>query len=149
MKVKLLCNKEKLEDYKKKLENGVTVTQDDYELIVIDPDFHKTDIIGKTEKDDYEIIKYNEILYVESYGHEIVANTVRGKRTIKEKLYEIEGIFEDKGFLRVHKSYVINKAFIETIRPTFNMKLTLTMKDGSIIDVTRNYYYSFKSSIGL
>ncbi len=149
MKVKLLCDKEKLEEYKTKLENGITISQDDFELIVIEPDFHKTEIIGKTKKDEYEIIKWSEILYVESYGHEIIATTVSGKRTIKEKLYEIEGIFQDKGFLRVNKSYVINKGYIKTIKPTFNTKLVLTMKDDSIIEVTRNYYYSFKSSIGL
>lgn len=149
MKVKLLCDKEKLEEYKKKLENGVTISQDDFELIVVDPDYHKTEIIGKTEKDEYEILKYSEIIYVESYGHEIIANTVRGKRTIKEKLYEIEGIFEDKGYLRVNKSYVINKSYIKTIKPTFNTKFILKMKNDSIIEVTRNYYYSFKSSIGL
>ncbi|MFH1693458.1 MAG: LytTR family DNA-binding domain-containing protein [Bacillota bacterium] len=149
MKVKLLCDKEKLEEYKKKLENGITISQDDFELIVIDPEYHKTEIIGKTEKDEYEILKYSDIIYVESYGHEIIANTVRGTRTIKEKLYEIEGIFENKGFLRVNKSYVINKSYIKTIKPTFNTKFILTMKNDSIIEVTRNYYYSFKSSIGL
>lgn len=41
MKVKLLCDKDKLEEYKKKLENGVTISQDDFELIVIDPDYQK------------------------------------------------------------------------------------------------------------
>jgi two-component system response regulator LytT len=149
MKVKLLCDKEKLEEYKKQLENGVTISPDDFELIVIDPNYHKTEIIGKTDKEEYEILQYTDILYVESYGHEIIATTIRGKRTIKEKLYEVEGIFEDKGFLRVNKSFVINKRFIQTIKPTFNTKLILTMKNGFVIEVTRNYYYAFKSSIGL
>lgn len=149
MKVKLLCDREKFDNYKKKLENGVTISQDDFDLIVIDPGYHKTEIIGKTENDEYVILKYSDIIFVESFGHEIIAHTLNGKRVVKEKLYEIEGMFEDKGFLRVNKSFVINKQFIKTIKPTFNTKFILKMKNNSIIEVTRNYYYTFKSSIGL
>lgn len=150
MKVKLLCNKEMYEKYKSRLENEkFEFTDEDFDLIVVDPNFRKTELVGKNERGEYEFISYNDIVFVESFGHEIIAHKAQCDLIVKEKLYEIEGMFKDKGFIRIHRSYVINKAFIKTIKPTFNTKFIITMKNGSVIEVSRSYYYIFKDSIGI
>ncbi len=62
--------------------------------------------------------------------------------------YEIEGMYDQKGFIRVNKSVVVNKNQIKEIRPKLNTKFQLLMKNGRKVDVTRSYYQKFKENIG-
>ena len=85
---------------------------------------------------------------VESYGHDIILHTIDKQYSIKDKLFEIEGMFEDRGLIRINKSQIINRSMIKEIRPAFNSKLTLLMKNGVLVDVTRSYLIRFKEYIG-
>lgn len=64
--------------------------------------------------DGNEAILVNEIIYFESMGHEIYIKTVKKKLKLKRKrmnglsMKDIELTFEKKGFIRVHKSYIVN-----------------------------------------
>lgn len=150
MKVKIIASDKSRIRIKERLKTeDLLEVNEDYEIIIRDPQYTKKDLIGKTNSGDYVIIKPSQIAYVESFGHEIICHTLKDEFTIKEKLYEVEELFNQYGFIRVHKSYVINKNFIATIKPTLNTKFILTMKNGEVIDVTRNYYYIFKSKIGM
>ena len=67
------------------------------------------------ETDDGNIaIQVNQIIYFESMGHEICIHTVSEDLKLKRKrnnnisMKDIERNFEKKGFIRVHKSYIVN-----------------------------------------
>jgi two-component system response regulator LytT len=150
MKIKVICKDEKKKEYKNALlNNDIEFNDDEYDLVLVDPNYKKTEILGKNTSNEYVILQSRDIVFVESFGHEISAHTLKGEYSIKEKLYEIEGLFEHLGFIRIHRSYVINKMFIKTIKPTFNTKFIITMKNDRVLEVSRSYYYIFKSSIGL
>ena len=150
MKVKINADRNKLEEIIKRLKNeAITHSNEDYDLVITDPSFQKREIIGKNEKSEFIIIKPAHIIYVESFGHELFCHTKQGKLSIKEKLYEVEAVFENEGFIRVHKSYVVNKNHIDAIKPTFNTKFILRMSNKDVIEVSRNFYNIFKSRIGL
>ena len=150
MKIKIIADKSNKELIKKRMkEQNIIESNDDYELLIIDPSYQKKEIIGRINQDEFIMIKPEDIIYVESYGHEILCHTIIHKANINEKLYEIEELFESYGFIRIHKSYVINRHQIATIKPTFNTKFILTMKNKTKLEVSRNYYYLFKSKIGM
>lgn len=150
MKVKIIADINKQDKILKRLKNEmITHSNDDYDIVITDPHYQKKEIIAKNDKSEFLIIKPVQIIYIESFGHEIYCHTNQGKLSIKEKLYEIEALFEKDGFIRVHKSFIINKNHIKTIKPTFNTKFILTMSNKEIIEVSRNYYNIFKSKIGL
>lgn len=64
--------------------------------------------------DGNETIQINEIIYFESMEHEIYIKTINNKLKLKRKrtnrlsMKDIELTFEKKGFIRVHKSYIVN-----------------------------------------
>jgi DNA-binding LytR/AlgR family response regulator len=150
MKIKIVSNSKDKEKIKEKIKSEELIESvDDYELLIIDPAFIKQELLGKTKNDEYILVKPEEIIYVESYGREIICHTTKGDLNINEKLYELEELFEKDGFIRVHKSYIINKHQIKTIKPTLNTKFILQMNNKDKIEVTRNYYYLFKSKIGM
>lgn len=150
MKIKIICKEDKIKEYKNQLLNSdIEFDNDEYDLVLVDPDYKKTEILGKNNQNEYVILQSKDIIFVESFGHEIVAHTIKGEYFIKEKLYEVVGLFEHLGFIRIHRSYVINKGFIKTIKPTFNSKFIITLKNDKVLEVSRSFYYIFKSNIGL
>jgi two-component system response regulator LytT len=145
--IKIICKKENYDTYAKLLtQAGFTISLD-AELTFREDNFIQDTLIGKIDE-VYEIIHYSKIVMIESFGHEIILHTLDKEYSIKEKLFEIEGLFEDKGFIRINKSQIINKTMIKEIRPSFNSKLSLLMKNKSMVDVTRNYLVRFKEFIG-
>ncbi len=147
MKVKIICKKENYKLYEQMLTSAGFIVDEDADLIFKEQNFVQETIIGKVN-DRYEIIHYSQIIYVESYGHDVYLHTEERDYSIKEKLYEIEGLYEDKGFIRINKSCVVNKYQIKEIRPSFNTKLELIMKNKQKLEVTRSYYNRFKEFIG-
>jgi len=129
------------------LEQGGFIISDEADLVLKELNSSIDIIVGKYH-DRYELIPYQAIVYVESFGHDVICHTLEKEYEIKEKLYEIEGLFEDKGFIRINKSCIINKWQIKEIRPSFNMKFILIMKNHHKLEVTRSYYYKFKEFIG-
>jgi len=148
LEIKLICRKENYDKYKDMLEkSGFTVTHN-ASLTFKEDDYVQETFVGLYQN-NYEIIHYKDIIYIESYGHEITLYTLQKEYIIKEKLYEVENILNDKGFIRVNKSTVVNKYDITRIEPSFNSKLTLIMNNHKKITVTRNYNSAFKQFIGL
>jgi two-component system response regulator LytT len=126
---------------------GFTISID-ADITLKEDDFKRDTFIGLIQ-DTYELIRYEEIIYIESFGHEIICHTPQKEYQIKEKLYEVESILHDSGFIRINKSQIISKAYIKEIKPTFNYRMILVLKNGEKVFVTRNYYQAFKKFIGL
>jgi|LGOV01.1.fsa_nt_gb two-component system response regulator LytT len=149
MKILYRGPKEELNKIKEELQNG------NFEFVLFNEDFEirKSSCLLDTiigEKDtEYIPIHHSKIIYVESFGHDIFCHSKQGLYKIQEKLYEIEGLFEQYGFIRVHKSYIVNKYHIKAIFPLINRKFRLKLSNGNTIEVSRKYYNEFKHFIGM
>lgn len=62
-----------------------------------------------------EKIRLNQIVYIESNKRKIVINTLNGKYEMYEKLDDSYQTLKYKGFLKCHRSYIINQDFIKKI----------------------------------
>ncbi len=147
MDIKILCRKENFETYKTMLEKAGFSIRPDAALTFREDDFIAENLIGRTG-DAYEILNHSAIVLIESFGHEVFAHTLTQRYEIRDKLYEIEGQFENRGYIRINKSQIVNRNQIKQIRPAFNSKLSLLLKNGMTVDVTRNYQLRFKEIIG-
>lgn len=68
-------------------------------------------------------LKLNDIIYFEAQQHSIIAYVAKDKlaRTVKSYLFyssltDVEEQLEPQGFIRIHKSYVVNMRFIRKFR---------------------------------
>ena len=85
--------------------------------------------ISIKDRNAHWLIKYNDILFIQSDGSYCHINRINGtKVTVTKPLKEIETLLP-KIFLRVHKSYIINISFIEKINTT-NRIITLHFRTG-------------------
>lgn len=87
-------------------------------------------------------ILVSNILYMESQGRLIIIHLINDSRSLYQfygNMTNLEQKFEVLGFLRVHKSYLVNMAYIET----FQCK-KLTLKGNLLIPSSERKYSNLK-----
>ena len=148
MKVRLLLKEEKYDSvYKELTEHGIEVSEDADLVISEAPD--KDFIQVRDIRGDRVMIDCRDIVFIESYGHKVDVHTTVATYSSQERIYMLEQSLDQRLFCRVSNSVIIQKKHVKNIRPALSMKFTITMTDGTIIDVTRSYYTSFKIFFGL
>jgi two-component system, LytTR family, response regulator AgrA len=72
-------------------------------------------------------LNYNEITFLEKYGHLLVVHTVSGKIESSESLDSIESKLDKNNFFRSHKSCIVNISHISRID---NLNNIIHLKNG-------------------
>ncbi len=80
-------------------------------------------------------LKYSEILYLEVLGHSVSIVTEQETYTINASLSSFEQQLENHGFLRVHKSYLVNMRHIKKFQCR-----ELTLSSGVVLRVSEKSY---------
>ncbi len=75
----------------------------------------------------------NSIRYFEVKGHQVTAFFDDAEECVSGTMKEYEERLKDAGFIRIHKSYLVNFRFIESVGKT-----TVTLTDGSALALSRN-----------
>ena len=123
------------------LRNAMIVDDGDYVLIP-----KKFMIIPVHNNCETHFINIEDILFVESFGKEIIVHSDESEYLSNQNLYEIQKL--SPRFIRINKSMIVNKSKIRKIRPELNMKYRIYMKE-RWLDVNRTYYYLFEEEMGL
>lgn len=94
-------------------------------------------------------IRAEEIIFIESFGKNVVLHTMEGEYALSERLKELETILDSEQFMRISNSVIIARNSVRKIKPTLGAKFILTLKNGATVDVTRSYYYIFRDAYGI
>lgn len=95
------------------------------------------------------ILSVEDIVCIESFGHEVEVQTQEALYQATDRLYRIVSLLDPAKFLRIGNSVVIARNKVKRISPTLSSKFILTMANGKSVDVTRSYYYIFKEYFGI
>lgn len=90
----------------------------------------KTYFLKTNEMESY--IPLNDIVYFESRGHDLYLNTSNHKFKLKreQSLKNLHEQLKSSGFIRVHKSFLVNYKYIYTFK-----RSSVILKDGTVIDM--------------
>ena len=148
MKIKLRVSQEKYAEIEAFLkEKGIEIS-DEADLILSEKEKYLNYVNAKKENEIYRI-PTEKIIFIESYGKNMILHTQTSDFSICERLKELEMLLDPKMFLRISQSVLINCAHIKKIQPTFGMKFILTLDNEQKVDVTRSYYYIFRETFGI
>jgi len=73
------------------------------------------------------VIPINEILYFESFGHNLAVHTKANEFVCRMKLSEVEALLPVNNFATPHKSYLVNLDFVNTVAEN-ELSLTVGVK---------------------
>lgn len=84
-------------------------------------------------------IPYDEIIYFETVDRKLRTITTRKEYLLDNKINELDKLVVDKNFFRIHKSYLINLAYVKEYDQT-----TVTMQNGDVVFLSRLRVKEFK-----
>ena len=149
-KVKLLVKQARYQQLEKELISLGFTIDEDAELIITERELFVDHLIVKeTESKQRVNILTDDIVVIESYGHDVLIHTKDQKFKTDERLYQLERMLDPRQFLRISNSVIIALNRIRRINPTLSSKFILTMSNGLTVDVTRSYYGIFKDHLGI
>lgn len=94
-------------------------------------------------------VSVDTISYFEAFDNEVFAVINKERFYCLEKLYVLEQTLMEKNFVRISKSFLVNIAHIEYIRPMLNSKLKLVMTNKDVVEVNRTYVKAFKERMNI
>ena len=101
--------------------------------------------------DRVAVIELDRITHFYSEDRLTYASTDTRQYIVDDSLEALEQVLADKGFFRIHRSTLVNLAFIEELHRWFGGRMILRLKGSSHIELTvaRNYVRPLKRKLGL
>jgi two-component system response regulator LytT len=88
-----------------------------------------------------------KIIYLEAQNRKTKVKTAQIEGFHKCNLSELEFMLPQDGFMRVHRSYIVNVNEIQEIHPDSHSTFLLIMKDQSKIPVSQTYASYFRKAL--
>jgi len=92
-------------------------------------------------------VPVREIYYVESVDKKTFVYCKKEVFQSNLKLYEVENMLENAGFVRVSKSIILNIAMLKGVKTLVNSRLEARLSNGESVCVTRKYLKDIKEAL--
>lgn len=89
------------------------------------------------------------ILYIEAVDRKTFVYTEKGVYESEMRLYELEEQLEEYGFFRASKSSLVQLRAISSLKRDINRRIRVTMENGEVIMVSRQYAEALKKRLGI
>ena len=90
-------------------------------------------------------INPGEVVAVQADGNYVLLQRESGSYFLRESISEVAEKLKPYGFIRIHRSVLVNASFVEEIRPQMTGEYGLRVKGGREYTVTRTYKRNLKS----
>ncbi len=87
----------------------------------------------------------SDVEVVEAQGNYVLLRLHSGSYLLRESVSTIAGKLKPYGFIRIHRSVLVNRAFVEEIQPWTTGAYLLRIKGGKEYTVTRTYKNNLRS----
>lgn len=89
-----------------------------------------------------------ELVVVEAEGNYVLLRQESGSYLLRESISTIAEKLKPYGFVRIHRSALVNASFVQELRPCSTGEYELRLKDGKEYTVTRTYKKNLRSLAG-
>lgn len=85
------------------------------------------------------LVPTDSVLWIEAAADYVVLHTDRGTHTTRSTLSELADSLDQRRFLRIHRSMIVNSRYIREAEPQGHGDLLLRLSDGTELTVSRNF----------
>ena len=94
-------------------------------------------------------LSVEQILYFEAQGKRVYAVTKNGQYEVNQRLFEIEEMFADRGFMRVSKSVVLHTDKVVGVKMEEDRSCLAYFSSQTFARVSRSYVKEFRRKMGM
>jgi two-component system, LytTR family, response regulator len=105
----------------------------------------KTSRIAIKTKKSIMFVDPADVVIVEAQGNYVLLQRSSGSYLLRESISAIAQKLEPYGFIRIHRSVLVNSAFVEEIHPWTTGEYVLRLKGGKELAVSRTYKKNLSS----
>jgi len=85
------------------------------------------------------------VVVIRAEGNYVLSEKRSGSYLLRESLSTVAEKLKPHGFIRIHRSVLVNTSFVEEIQPWSTGEYVLKIKGGQELTVTRMYKNNLKS----
>jgi len=108
----------------------------------------QVNLMGKLDESLY-ILQAEEIVCIYTQGTKVKASCGDRVYDLKEKLYQLENLLEDRGFIRLSKFAIANVSKIKRIDVAFNGSMEVVFSNDQTEVISRRQVKAVKSYLGI
>ncbi len=98
---------------------------------------------------DVRIIPLNELVYIESMDDYVKLHTEKERHLKKQPLQQFEDQLQSSGFVRIHRTILLNTAYLQKIEPMGKDQYVALLRNGQQLPISRQGYQRLKLSLGV
>jgi two-component system LytT family response regulator len=87
----------------------------------------------------------HDVVTVQAQGNYVLLQRQKGSDLLRESISVVAQKLKAYGFVRIHRSVLVNAAFVQEIQPCVTGEYQLRLKDGRQYTVTRTYKQQLRS----
>lgn len=91
------------------------------------------------EKGREVYVKVDDLLYLETAGNYVVLQTMEKQHLYRSTMNDLEAVLNPDEFLRIHRSFLVNKRFVKSQRYTGGNEFLFEMKNGKSLSSAKSY----------
>ena len=107
------------------------------------------DIILGFKEDEVYLLNPLDLIRVYTEGKYVFAETMTDVYRLKLRIYELEEILNQKQFIRISQSEIINIRLVDKIDISYRSTLEITLKNGKVTFCSRRYVTKIKNILGI
>jgi two-component system LytT family response regulator len=88
------------------------------------------------------LIDVAEVLYIESEGNYVLFHLKQGTLMIRDTMTRIEQRLKPHGFVRIHRSVIVNRDAVSEFHPWYTGEYVLKLRTGKEFTVTRTFKHN-------
>ncbi|MGH8325273.1 MAG: LytR/AlgR family response regulator transcription factor [Steroidobacteraceae bacterium] len=105
--------------------------------------------IAVKDRGRIDLVPIGDIDYVDSARHYACLHVGRQVHLMRISLGELEAQLDPARFARIHRCMIVQLARVETVASRRNGDLSLTLRGGATLTVSRTYAEDFRARLGL
>lgn len=97
---------------------------------------------------ELHVFATDQIKWVEGQGDYLKIHGTGGSALVRETMRHFLGRVDPARFVRVHKSAIVNLAFVRRLEPIYSGDYRLELQDNTVLRVSRNYRTALRAALG-
>ena len=93
-------------------------------------------------------VRRSEVIYAETRGDYVRLHTRDGAHLVRLSLGALEQRWADSGFVRVHRRYLVNRAYVEALHSSAG-RVSVQLGDGNTVPVSRRHTAVVRDALDL
>jgi len=92
------------------------------------------------DRNSIRFVSASDIRWIEAAGDYVILHTDSEQHMIRETMAAMEENLAENGFLRIHRSTIVDIGFVRELKPYFHGDYMLYLKDGTELKLSRRYW---------